>query len=172
MLVVGFIGKTNGCLGLFTSYVQSAMREADALDAAGMNVVSRHLVELAALAIGANRRGRDAARSSALASARIAAAKAFILRNLANPALSEDAIAQHVRISRTQLRRDFEVDGEPIAAFVRRKRLEEAFRQLADPQGINRKVIDIAFDDVTTLNRAFRRHFGFTPTDARFCGKL
>lgn len=176
LLVGGFIGKTNGYLGLFTSYVQSAMREADALDAAGMNVVSRHLVELAALAIGANMRGRDAARSGALAGARIAAAKAFILRNLANPALSEDAIAQHVRISRTQLRRDFEMDGEPIATFVRRKRLEEAFRQLTEPAGMNRKVIDIAFqcgfDDVTTFNRAFRRHFGFTPTDARFSGKL
>jgi AraC-like DNA-binding protein len=176
LLVGGFIGKANGYLGLFTSYVQSAMREADALDAAGMNVVSRHLVELAALAVGANMRGKEAARSGALGKARVAAAKAFILRNLTNPALGEDAVAQHVHISRTQIRRDFELDGEPIAGFIRRKRLEEALRQLTESPGINQKVIDIAFqcgfDDVTTFNRAFRRQFGVTPTEARFCGNL
>jgi AraC-like DNA-binding protein len=176
LLVGGFIGNTNGYLGLFTSYAQSAIREADALDAVGMSLVSRHLVELAALAIGANMRGREAVRSGALGKARVAAAKAFVLRNLTNPGLGEVAVARHVHISCTQLRRDFEVDGEPIASFIRRKRLEEALRLLTESPGASRKVIDIAFqcgfEDVTTFNRAFRRHFGFTPTEARSSGKV
>jgi AraC-like DNA-binding protein len=44
-------------------------------------------------------------------------------------------------------------------------------RLLTNADGSSQKVIDIAlasgFDDVTSFNRAFRRHFNCTPTEAR-----
>lgn len=50
-------------------------------------------------------------------------------------------------------------------------RLDRAHAMLADPGQRHRRVLEIAldsgFDDVSAFSRAFRRHFGLTPSDVR-----
>jgi transcriptional regulator GlxA family with amidase domain len=54
---------------------------------------------------------------------------------------------------------------------VLRERLERAAQLLDADKGQNRKIADIAleagFADLSHFNRAFRRHFGDTPSNMR-----
>jgi AraC-like DNA-binding protein len=54
---------------------------------------------------------------------------------------------------------------------VRRRRLDQAHRDLADPARAGLRVIDIAADngfaDVTHFHRVFRETYGYTPAQLR-----
>jgi AraC-like DNA-binding protein len=55
--------------------------------------------------------------------------------------------------------------------FCEERRLEKTAELLRHPQKCNRKIADIAaeagFHDLSYFNRAFRRHYGATPSDIR-----
>jgi len=157
-------------LSLLRRYAAGLFDES-ALAPAMPALAARHLFELAALVIGAETDRWEAMALGGLRAARLAAAKSTILAMLDRPDLSAVLVAAKLNVSSRYLHMLFEEDGRTYGAFVKEQRLARAFQALVDPRQRGRRIIDIAletgFGDVGAFNRAFRRRFGQTPSDAR-----
>jgi transcriptional regulator GlxA family with amidase domain len=99
----------------------------------------------------------------------LARATATIERNLGDPDLNVQSIANLVGIHRTSLPRLFqEVYGQTASDYILEKRLRSACHQL---RGTMRKVSEVAglcgFENPTSFSRSFHRHVGLSPTDYR-----
>jgi AraC-like DNA-binding protein len=103
--------------------------------------------------------------------ARLRAVKTDILAHLTDRALSLDRVAARHGISSVYVRKLFADDNGTFTDFVLDGRLSRAHRLLGDPRCDGRTISDIAFDcgfgDLSHFNRAFRRRYGMTPSDAR-----
>ncbi|MGE5674548.1 MAG: AraC family transcriptional regulator [Mycobacterium leprae] len=101
----------------------------------------------------------------------IASAVAYIEAHLQEPFTLQD-VARVAGYSPFHFHRLFlAVMGETPAAFIRRRRLAESARELAETE---KRAIDVAlayqYDSQEAFIRAFRRHFGVTPGQYRRCG--
>ncbi|MXN76375.1 helix-turn-helix domain-containing protein [Burkholderia sp. 4701] len=123
---------------------------------------------LAAGLAGEDVAGRETA--SALADVLRERIVAFIDANLTRPELNPDLLMRRFRISRAHLYRTFADDGG-VSRVIRNKRLDAACRALRHPRGRERPIAEIAAECGFTSNaqflRAFRTHFGVTPSDAK-----
>ncbi|MGV9712721.1 helix-turn-helix domain-containing protein [Gordonia sp. NPDC003424] len=92
----------------------------------------------------------------------------YLRRHLADPGLSVESAARDLHLSPRSLHALFDDTDDTFAGTVRQMRLRRANDLLSDP---GRTVTDIAatvgFADPSTFTRAFRRHFGATPTEVR-----
>ncbi|MBM9440192.1 AraC family transcriptional regulator [Actinacidiphila bryophytorum] len=95
--------------------------------------------------------------------------KAFVRRNLCDPALTPGAIAAAHFISRSHLHRLFRAEGTTVAAYIRTQRLEAARADLANAPAVPVYVIAAryGFKDHATFTRTFRAVYGTTPRDYR-----
>lgn len=96
---------------------------------------------------------------------------AFIQQRLDDPELTPQSIAAAHGISLSYLHRLFEDESETVAAFIRRRRLERARFDLADPAQATTPVHTVAarwgFARATDFARAFRAAYGIAPGDFR-----
>ena len=149
---------------LLGDYILSLVRRLPEMPQAHAPALVRATRDLIAAVLStANRRGAPAT-VPALASK----AKRFIQKNL-DKDLSPDAVAIAMGTSRSTLYRAFEVLGG-IEAYVREMRLTKAHEILAQPDE-RRSVAEIAFAlgyaSNSHFSRAFRKHYGYTPGEAR-----
>ncbi|MDX3752588.1 helix-turn-helix domain-containing protein [Streptomyces sp. AK08-02] len=99
--------------------------------------------------------------------------QAFIRQNLHDPGLTPPVIAAAHNISVSYLHRVFQqrTRGEPVAAWIRRQRLENAHRDLANPALRHTPVHTIAarwgYPRPSDFTRAFRAAYGTSPTEHR-----
>ncbi|WP_171166523.1 helix-turn-helix domain-containing protein [Streptomyces sp. I05A-00742] len=97
--------------------------------------------------------------------------KAHIRRHLADPALTPATIAEAHHISLSYLHRLFETEEATVAAWIRRRRLEHARHDLADPAQRTVPVHAVAtrwgFSRAADFSRAFRAAYGLPPRDYR-----
>ncbi|MGW3989237.1 AraC family transcriptional regulator [Streptomyces sp. NPDC004830] len=99
--------------------------------------------------------------------------QSFIQHNLHDPELTPPVIAAAHHISLSYLHRlaQEEMGGEPIAASIRRRRLEAIHRDLADPtqRSTPIHVITARWGIVRASNftRSFRTRYGLSPKDHR-----
>lgn len=132
--------------------------------------VSAHILDLVALALGARGDQAEAALGSAKA-ARLKALKSDVMSMLGNCELSSEIIATRHSISSRYVRKLFEQEGTSFTAFVLGERLTRVKRMLRDSRHAHLTIAQLAhacgFNDISYFNRAFRRHFGATPTDVR-----
>ncbi|WP_432923259.1 helix-turn-helix domain-containing protein [Microbispora sp. CA-135349] len=95
----------------------------------------------------------------------------FIRQRLRDPGLTPATIAAAHQISVRHLYKLFEEQGVTVAAWIRRCRLEQCHRDLADPRQRSRSIHAIAtrwgFTDATTFGRAFRTAYRMSPRDHR-----
>lgn len=100
---------------------------------------------------------------------RICRAMDFIHQNLADSP-SVDEIARAAPFSKFHFQRLFKaLIGETVAEFTRRIRLESAARRLVfNPNvDITGLAFDLGFSSSQNFAKAFRKHFGMSPTDYR-----
>ncbi|WP_432142524.1 helix-turn-helix domain-containing protein [Streptomyces sp. bgisy084] len=97
--------------------------------------------------------------------------QAFIQQHLHDPQLTPTAIATAHHISTTYRHRLFQQEDTTVAAWIRRKRLEYARRDLADPAQHTTPIHPIAtrwgFPRAADFTRAFRTTYGTPPKDYR-----
>jgi AraC-like DNA-binding protein len=133
--------------------------------------VAAHIHDLCALAIGATRDAAEIARGRGLRAARLRAIKADIAQNLAHGDVSASALALRQRVTPRYIGKLFESEGTTLSQFVLCQRLAQVHRMLSDPRHRHQTISTIAynagFNDLSTFNRAFRRHFSATPSDVR-----
>ncbi|GII76764.1 AraC family transcriptional regulator [Sphaerisporangium rufum] len=100
--------------------------------------------------------------------------QSFIRRHLGDPRLTLRDVAAAHHISIRQLHRLFQEhaeDGETVAGWIRRQRLEHAHRDLARPELAGMPIHAIAarrgFITPAAFSRAFRAAYGLSPRDHR-----
>jgi AraC-like DNA-binding protein len=96
-------------------------------------------------------------------------ARLVVRQNMASPEFGPEQLARLMAMSRSKLYRLFESTGG-VAHFINRERLREAHRRLSSPiDALSIHVIgnEVGFIDHSTFSRAFRREFGYSPTEAR-----
>lgn len=85
---------------------------------------------------------------------------------LADPDLTPALLARRLNVSLRTLHRAFASTGESVAAYIRRRRLEQARRALISRS--HGTISEIAarwqFADSSHFSRTFRRYYGQTPT--------
>ncbi|MCX5067428.1 helix-turn-helix domain-containing protein [Micromonospora lupini] len=97
--------------------------------------------------------------------------KEFIQQNLHDPELAPPQIAARHHISRGYLHRLFQRENETVASYIRRKRLEGAHRDLANPAFAETPIHLVAvrwgFPRAAEFARAFRSAYGIPPSEHR-----
>lgn len=130
-----------------------------------------HLVDLVALALGGDGDTLELEEQSGVRAARLGAILQAIANQTTNLDLSAATIAAQLGITPRYVHLLLEQSGQTFTQHVLQKRLEKARELLGGDEGQDRKIADIAleagFADLSHFNRAFRRHFGDTPSGAR-----
>ncbi|WP_198024746.1 AraC family transcriptional regulator [Bradyrhizobium sp. Cp5.3] len=157
-------------LHLLLSYIRSV--DQLALDTPGLSrVVTTHIQDLMALAIGATGDGAELARGRSLRAARLAAIKLDVRKLFGRADLSVVTVALRHGVTPRYVQKLFESEGTTFTEYVVERRLAEARRMLGDPRFSDHAIGDIAlrcgYGDMPHFSRSFRRRFGMTPTDAR-----
>jgi AraC-like DNA-binding protein len=97
--------------------------------------------------------------------------RGYVQQHLRDPALSVDAIARALNCSRRHLYNAFAGDGESIAGYIQRLRLEACIRDLQQAGPHARPITDIAlswgFGNPSHFSRVFRDHTGKSPSEFR-----
>jgi AraC family transcriptional regulator, positive regulator of tynA and feaB len=99
----------------------------------------------------------------ALVPALVRAARQLIDRRLAHPELTPGLLAQELHVSVRTLSRAFATTAEPAAAYIRRRRLEEARRDLAAGSTVSEVAARWQFADTSHFIRTFRKRYDRTP---------
>jgi AraC-like DNA-binding protein len=157
-----------GALSLAMDYSDLLLRHPGAVDEAGLAIAS-HLMDLAALGLGARGDVAGAARRGGVRAVRLKAVLTILERRFTEPDFSAQKLAAAAGLSERYVN---ELLYEAGASFTLRL-LELRLRKAADllAHAGERRISDIAFDcgfnDLSYFNRCFRRRFGLTPTAAR-----
>jgi AraC-like DNA-binding protein len=97
--------------------------------------------------------------------------QAFIEQRLGDPTLTPQSIADAHHVSVRSLYSLFEMQGETVAAWIRRRRLAQCRRELLDPASDTQLVGAIGarwgFTSPDHFSRAFRAAFGASPREFR-----
>lgn len=153
---------------LLAEHMLSLSRHLPAMTMADMPAVERATVSLLSAALGALPQ-EDAKRFSRQDRGLESRVLAYVELGLTNPDLSVAGICRDVGVSRATLYRAFRSTGG-IAAYIRQRRLEAAHARIADAteKGRIAEFADLyCFSSPAHFSTAFRRHFGYTPVNAR-----
>jgi AraC-like DNA-binding protein len=131
----------------------------------------QHIIDLVALALGAEGEARRSAEERGARAARRDAIIREIARRSGDPGLSALTLALLLGVTPRYVHLLLEETGMSFAHHVLERRLDNAATLLRDPDSRHRKIADIAaeagFTDLSHFNRTFRRKFGATPSDIR-----
>jgi AraC-like DNA-binding protein len=165
------ISSDNKPLRLLTRYLDIVQAGDEWENREIAHSVSTHIFDLAALVLGARGESADIAKQRGAKAARFAAIRSDILGRLSHGDLAADAVAARHGISSRYLRKLFEEEGSSFSSFVITERMVRVRRMLVDPHYRHLNIAQIAhengFGDISYFNRAFRGHFGATPSDFR-----
>jgi AraC-like DNA-binding protein len=97
--------------------------------------------------------------------------KQHVAAHLGDPRLSVESIAHALNCSRRHLYNAFAGEGESIAAYIQRLRLQACVRDLQSAGPHGRPITDIAlswgFGNPSHFSRVFRDHTGASPSEFR-----
>jgi len=166
--MVGRELEPGGALSLAMDYSDLLLRHPGAVDEAGF-VIASHLMDLAAVGLGARGDLAAAARRGGLRAIRLKAVLTILEQRFTEPDFSAQKLATAARLSERYVNELLYEAGASFTMRLTELRLRKAAECLAHPG--ERRISDIAFDcgfnDLSYFNRCFRRRFGLTPTAAR-----
>ncbi|MBZ9993128.1 AraC family transcriptional regulator [Mesorhizobium sp. BH1-1-4] len=158
-------------LRLLVGYLKTVLLADTALSPQVGELVSTHVYDLVAMALGATHDAHETARRRGVRAARLRSIKDDIAANLASRDLSVDMLAVRHQISQRYIRALFESEGTNFTDFVLAARLARAHRLLVADRFALRAIGAIAFEagfaDLSHFNHSFRRRYGATPSDVR-----
>jgi len=161
------ISGANGMGAVIKGFLGSTYNEAYHINEHDFSTVREVLLNL----LGATLRGHDPVRSLDIKVRQVAQIRKVIEQNLTDPDLSPTMVAGICGLSARHLHRLFRAEGVSFGEWVRRRRLSEARRQLADKRFSEQSIIRIAFhwgfNDAAHFSRAFKDEFGLSPRQYR-----
>lgn len=160
---------TQGIANYFLDVVKTTAEHVDMLDKTARTAAGKHILDLLCLSIRQDDRVLDSNMSS-IRAAHLHRAEQFIRNNLSNEDLSSSLVAEACNVSLRYLQQLFLDADKSISGFIREKRLVRAQEDLIVKDGTT-TVAEIAhrwgFSDQSQFNKAYRAHFGCTPTQTR-----
>jgi AraC-like DNA-binding protein len=165
------LAPDNEALHLLVRYIETLHRGGP-IEMPGLaQAAANHIVDLAALAIGAGAEFAHEAQETSVAAARLQALKADIQKRLGDHDLSAATIAARHGVTPRYVHKLFERDGTTFSAFVIALRLERAMKMLSSAEFATQTISAIAFEcgfsDLSYFNRTFRRTYLVTPSEVR-----
>ncbi|MEQ1769314.1 MAG: AraC family transcriptional regulator [Devosia sp.] len=162
------IPASHSALRLLLSYADVLADTQLMAGAEARRVFSANMYDLAALVLGGGR--NLAAHAGGVRAARLHAVKADMEQRFREP-LTIGEMARAHEISASYLRQLFAGAGTSFADTLMELRLAAVHRALISPHTSHLAISDIAYDagfgDLSYFNRAFRRRYGMTPSEAR-----
>ncbi|MEO8306622.1 MAG: AraC family transcriptional regulator [Pseudomonadota bacterium] len=99
--------------------------------------------------------------------ARLVAYREFVESHLGEGDFRPVDLADHFNVSERYVRTVFQSAGEPLSAFLLRRRLERAASLLGSAEYANRTIMEIAlecgFNSASHFGQSFRKHYRVTP---------
>ncbi|MGH6735228.1 MAG: AraC family transcriptional regulator [Methyloceanibacter sp.] len=130
------------------------------------------LLDLVALALGAEGESAEIARMRGLRRARLREITAAIRAGFTDPTFSLDRVAATAGVSPRYVQELLHESGRSFSERVLELRLQKARAMLADSRFDRLRIAEIAldcgFNEISNFNRHFRRRFGVTPRYARW----
>lgn len=161
--------SSRGVGALFVETIRLTAGRLDEMDAAGRELVGRHLVDLMALAVEADDRVL-AGSATSVRGAHLRRVEHFIRANLADHHLGPQMIAEGCGVSVRYLHQLFETQDKTVCGWIRQQRLsmcDEALRDPTDRRSITEIAYQWGFGDQAQFSRNYRAHFGRTPSHTR-----
>ena len=159
-----------GFAGVFARALASAEQSADALSEAEWEVVAQGLADLL-FALARQLVAPVCEGGSSTKAAIMNRVCQTIERGLDDPDLSPARVAHSEGISERYLQKLFEGVGDNFSHYVRERRLQRAWADLASPAEGHRTISEIAyhygFGDSAHFSRTFRARFGLSPREFR-----
>jgi len=156
---------------LLFGYIGGTLRVPLETGSRAAELYGEHLVDLVALAIGAEGEAREIAEQRGARAARLAAIQRMISQQFGNPGLNAATIAVQLGVTPRYVHLLMEPTGRSFTQHLLDQRLEQAAALLRDPRRQDRQIADVAretgFTDLSHFNRVFRRRFGDTPSGVR-----
>jgi AraC-like DNA-binding protein len=166
--MVGRELEPGGALSLAMDYSDLLLQSPAAVEEAGM-AIAAHLMDLAALGLGARGDLAVAAQRGGVRAVRLKAVLTILEKRFAEPDFSAQKLAAAAGLSERYVNELLHEAGASFTVRLNELRLRRAAERLAHPDG--GRISDIAFDcgfnDLSYFNRCFRRRFGLTPSAAR-----
>lgn len=158
----------DGMAALLRSHLSELAANLPQLQLADARRVADATLSLVAACLAPSRHAVARARA-ALETALIAEVRRYVDRHLHSPDLSPHSVGQALGLSRSALYAVCEPMGG-VAAFIQQRRLKRIHAILADPRD-RRPIAEVAYQYGFTsgahFSRAFRRAFGYAPSEAR-----
>ncbi|MBR0715178.1 AraC family transcriptional regulator [Bradyrhizobium liaoningense] len=133
--------------------------------------VETTILDLAALALGAQRDVAELASMRGLRAARHAEIVRVIGKGFCNPAFSVQRVAIATGLSPSYIQKILHETGQSFTERVLALRLGKARRMLVNRSNDSLRIGEIAlacgFNDISYFNRSFRRRFGAAPNECR-----
>jgi len=165
------VRRGNEALRLFTTYLRDMDDNQSLTGAAVRDLVVGHIFSLLALVLNSTRDAALASKAATPGAVKLQAIKRFVAGNLADQELSIARVAAANRLSARQVQRLFEAEEMTFSEYLLLMRLQSVHAVLTDLREAQRSISDIALDsgfgDVSYFNRAFRSHYGASPTAIR-----
>ncbi len=166
--LVGRELEPGGALSLAMDYSDLLLKHPAAVDEAGFAIAS-HLMDLAALGLGARGDLATTAQRGGLRAVRLKAVLMILENRFSEPDFSAYRLAAAAGLSERYVNELLYEAGASFTMRLTELRLKKAADLLAHDS--ERRISDIAFDcgfnDLSYFNRCFRRRFGLTPSAAR-----
>jgi AraC-like DNA-binding protein len=156
-----------GTLSLAMDYSNMLLDHPSAADQAGM-LIAAHLLDLAALGLGARGDLALAAERGGLRAVRLTAVLSILERRFLEPDFSAQKLAAAAGLSERYVNELLYEAGASFTTRLNELRLRKAAELLTlTPRRISDIAFECGFNDLSYFNRSFRRRFGLTPTAAR-----
>jgi AraC-like DNA-binding protein len=150
----------------------SAAQDLDLVgDGRATRLYEDHIIDLIALALGAEGEAREIVERRSLRTVRRAAILREIETSMADPELDAQIVGARLGITARWVHILLEDTGRTFTEHLVERRLERAAGLFRNPQHGTSRIAHIAFQvgfvDLSHFNRAFRRKYGMAPTDMR-----
>jgi AraC-like DNA-binding protein len=166
--LVGRELEPGGALSLAMDYSDLLLKHPGAVDEAGF-AIAAHLMDLAALGLGARGDVAAGAQRGGMRAVRLKAVLTILQNRFSEPDFSAQKLATAATLSERYVNELLYEAGASFTMRLLELRLRKAAELLARPS--ERRISDVAFDcgfnDLSYFNRCFRRRFGLTPSAAR-----
>lgn len=166
----GGISSAAPALSLLSAYGRSLLCDFERIAPDDAQRHAAHLQDLASMTLRSTSDRRVTDRHTPRTN-RLAVLKNDVQAHLGQSDLSAELVAARHGISSRYLRALFAREGSTFRDYLLESRLLHVHRQLCDPAMSQVSIATLAYDagfgDLSYFNRAFRRRFGMTPSDAR-----
>ncbi len=161
------VDARSGLPALFTGMLQQ-LRGLSHSENHAASVLGRQIVEVLALALE-DCRDEDVQVKTAVRAGHLRRSEQTIRKNIANPNLSPDFVADICGISKRYLHELFSDTNKTVSQFIREERLIAARDSIATNHALTMAEIAyrFGFSDQAQFSRLFKAQFEITPTDWR-----